>query len=145
MGKWLLLAALALPAAARAEPLKLPDPAITPPPAPGWTDTVPYAPTQPADPMARYAGWGMRATIQGRSMDLGSLSAGWSADPAAGPRDIEAGYGWRRGGTDALVGYGQYDAGPKRDFAGADKLFQTYRPRDATGGVLGISLVLHGR
>lgn len=138
MVRWLLAVALALPVAAQADPLKLPEPVISPSAAES-TGTS-YAPQPPATATARYAGWGMRATIQGRSMDLDSLGAGWAPDPGAGPRDIEAGYDWRRGNADAVVGYGQFDLP-----GGGDKRLGSPRRHDGAGGVLGFSFVLRGR
>jgi hypothetical protein len=144
MGRWLLAAALALPLAARADPPQ-------PPPGPTIVTTQPaideahapaYAPQPPLDPTVSYTGWGLRASIQGRSLDLDSLSGGWSADSSAGPRDIEAGYGWRKGAADAMFGYGQYGPGAPGD---GGPHFEAERGHDGAGGVIGFSLVLHAR
>ncbi len=144
MVRRLLAAALALPVAAQADPLKLPPTAVVA--APSAEGASPsYAPQPPVDPTARYAGWGMRATIQGQSMDLDSPGGGWAYDPAAGPKDIEAGYDWRKGGADAVLGYGQFDHGAEKTPGGGDNHFDSLRRHDGADGVLGFSFVLHGR
>jgi hypothetical protein len=91
-------------------------------------------------------GWGLAATVRGRTMDLGARDDGWADDPRVPSRDIEAGYGWRGRAVSALVGYDQHDFGPTSR--------QTLGPawRDAgdphpagDSGVLGLSLVVHAR
>ena len=136
MVRWLLVTLLALPAAAQADPLRLPalDAASADAPA------ASYAPPPPASATARYSGWGMRATIQGQSMDLDQPAGGWAHDPGAGPKDIEAGYDWRGENADAVLGYGQFDLP-----GGGDKRFGSLRRHDGGGGVLGFSFVLRGR
>lgn len=143
MGRWLLAAALVLPLAARADPPRMVEPAdgAWQPPQP--TRAQSYAPQPPADATARYAGWGMRATIRGRSIDLNSLRAGWAQDPDASPADIEAGYGWRKGSADAVLGYGEFGSENSRD--GADSRLGSLRHPVGARGVLGFSFVLHGR
>ncbi len=88
-------------------------------------------------------GWGLSATVQGRTMDLGARDDGWAEDPRVQSRDIEAGYGWRGRTVSALVGYDQHDYGPKYEQA----IAPTWRdPNDphpiGSSGVLGLSLVV---
>jgi hypothetical protein len=127
----LVLAAIAatVPMAALAQP----DPAIYDVPAPHSDARLP-------------AGWGLSATIQGRTMDLRSRDDGWANDPRVASRDIEAGYGWRGRAVSALVGYDPHDYGPGNQ--------QSYGPawRNAdnshaagSSGVLGLNLVVHAR
>jgi hypothetical protein len=124
--------------------------------APGLAHADPAAGAQPSDAKT-YAvaaptagpghispGWGLYATMQGRSMDVSSRS--WSDDPNVQPRDVEAGYGWRSGGTTALIGYDQHDYGPKAPRAiGRGRRDPNEPPQVQGSGVLGFSLVLHGR
>ena len=81
---------------------------------PGWAAADPvYAVTSPSDHADHLgSGWGLYATLHGRSMDLSSHS--WADDPRVQPRDVEAGYGFRSGLASALIGYDQHDYGPKR-------------------------------
>jgi hypothetical protein len=135
MGKWLILAVLLLPIAARADPLYPPRPirhAIYPVPA--MTDVG-----------GASKGWGLYATVEGRSLDLRSRDLGWADDPSARSSDLEAGYGWRDGRASALIGYGQYDEGvdPVRRVTGA-AVYPAEARRDPSG-VIGLNLVLRSR
>jgi hypothetical protein len=111
-----------------------------------------YAVNPPASHGYIPEGWAMRATFKGRAMDLQSRD--WSADPHVQPNDVEAGYGWREGRTTALIGYESHDFGPRetQTFGVSQRPTQRALERDpnlpppVTGaGVLGFSLVLHGR
>jgi hypothetical protein len=89
-------------------------------------------------------GWGLSATVQGRTMDLGSRDDGWANDPRVQSRDIQAGYGWRGHAVSALVGYDQHDFGPTGQPA-AGPAWRNANSSSPTGGagVLGLSLVVH--
>ena len=137
MGKWLLVSALLMPAVAQAGPHPFAPPADR-------TEPASYAVEAPAAHGHISSGWGLYATLRGRSMDLASRD--WAEDPRVQPRDVEAGYGWRDGKTTALIGYDQHDYGPKY------QRMVSYTQRDPnepppvnSAGVLGFSLVLHGR
>jgi len=137
MGKWLMAAALCAPMVAQADPN--PDRPMTDKPIP-----TAYAVNPPAAHGYIPDGWALRATFQGRAMDIGSRD--WSDDPHAQPRDIEAGYGWRDGRTTALIGYESHDYGPKpQQTARALERDPNQPPPVDSAGVLGFSLVLHGR
>jgi hypothetical protein len=107
-------------------------------------DTV-YAVKSPSDPAPQAgSGWGLYATLHGRSMDLNSHS--WADDPRVQPRDVEAGYGFRSGMASALIGYDQHDFGPKAPHAIAPGARDPNEPPTVqSGGVLGVSFVLHAR
>ena len=155
MRAWLLIPAVLTAPVARGDPLNLTAPAApttsapsaSGPAAPATTGrgAADYAPPPLAAPTVRYDGWGMRATIAGRSMDLDAPLSGWASDPAAGPKDIQAGYAWRSGGADAVLGYGQFDLGAKGDPGGDTSRFDALRRHGGADGVLGFSFVLHGR
>ena len=137
MGKWLMAAALCVPMVAQADPN--PDRPTADKPVP-----TAYAVAAPAAHGYIPDGWALRATFRGRAMDLGSRD--WSDDPHAQPRDIEAGYGWRDGRATALIGYESHDFGPKlQQTAHALERNPNQPPPVASPGVLGFSLVLHGR
>ena len=124
----LVLAALAatIPFSARAEPAAT----VYDVPAPQSHASIPN-------------GWGLAATVQGRSMDLGARDDGWAADPRVQSRDIEAGYGWRGHTVSAVVGYDQHDYGPKYEQAIAPGWRDPDDPHPIGGsGVLGLSLVV---
>jgi len=127
----LVLAAIAaaVPLAARAQPAD----AVYDVPAPQSHARVPD-------------GWGLSATLQGRSMDLGARDDGWAEDPRVQSRDIEAGYGWRGQAVSALVGYDQHDFGPnnQQGYGPAWRNADNTRPGGGAG-VLGLSLVVRAR
>jgi hypothetical protein len=102
-----------------------------------------YSVTQPSQPSHLTQGWGLFATISGRSTDLDSLHLQWSDDPRVQPHDVEAGYGWRKGAATALVGYEEHDFGPKYDAASVQGLREPNAHRVGGSGVLGLSVVLH--
>jgi hypothetical protein len=134
MGKWLIVAAILAPTIAQAGPA---------PPTEQPVQTA-YSVKPPAARGYIPDGWAMRATFQGRAMDMQSRD--WSEDPHAQPRDIEAGYGWRDGRTTALIGYEAHDYGPKPEqTARALERDPNQPPPVESAGVLGFSLVLHGR
>ena len=79
-------------------------------------------------------GWGLFAVVRGRSMNLYARS-GWTDDRDAGPDQMEAGYGWRRSGLSAIIGYVQPDYG---------------RPdgvpiRHGPSGIVGLNFTLYSR
>ena len=127
MRRLLLSAALAAcPLAARA--------------APPAADPVTYDVPQPTAHGRLAEGWGVFATLKGRSMDLDSHD--WSDDPRVQAHDVEAGYGWRSGGATAVIGYEAHDFGPKAPTTAQERQDRdVHRFRDS--GVLGFSLVLH--
>ena len=89
-------------------------------------------------------GWGLSATVQGRTMDLRSRDDGWAEDPRVQSRDVVAGYGWRGHAVSALVGYDQHDFGPSNQQAyGPAWRNADNSPRVGGSGVLGLSLVVH--
>jgi hypothetical protein len=137
MGKWLMAAAMLAPTISQAGPN--PAPRATEQPTP-----TAYAVAAPATHGYIPDGWALRATFRGRAMDLGSRD--WSDDPHAQPRDIEAGYGWRDGRTTALIGFESHDYGPKpAQTARALERDPNQPPPVDSAGVLGFSLVVHGR
>jgi hypothetical protein len=88
-------------------------------------------------------GWGLSATMQGRTMDLRDRGDGWAEDPRVQSRDIEAGYGWRGRTVSAVVGYDQHDYGPKYEQAIAPGWRDPNDPHPVgSSGVLGLSLVV---
>lgn len=129
----LVLAAIAatLPPAARAQP------AAAVYDVPAYSVPAPQSHARPPD------GWGLAATVHGRSMDLGSRDDGWADDPRVPSRDIEAGYGWRGAAVSALVGYDQHDFGPTKPSYGPAWRDGGNPHPAGSGGVLGLSLVVH--
>jgi hypothetical protein len=91
-------------------------------------------------------GWGLYATMQGRSMDLSSNDHAWTQDPRVQSHDVEAGYGWRSGGTSAVIGYDQHDYAPKYQAAIGRGGWRDPNapPVPGDSGVLGFSLTMHG-
>jgi hypothetical protein len=88
-------------------------------------------------------GWGLSATVRGRTLDLGSRDDGWADNPGVPTRDIEAGYGWRGPAVSALVGYDQHDFGPTGQPTGGPA-WRAGDPHQARrSGVLGLNLVVH--
>lgn len=100
-------------------------------------------PAQPVDHAQLSQGWGLFATMSGRSMDIGSRDFQWSDDRSVQPHDVEAGYGWRKGATTAVIGYEEHDFGPKYDAASIPDVRDPDAHRVGSSGVLGLSLVLH--
>jgi hypothetical protein len=90
-------------------------------------------------------GWGWRARLEGRWLDLRARNLDWADDPATPAKEVEAGFQWRRGPASAVVGYSQYDGGADRDPALWDRLIPGDRKSVSDPGVLGLSLVLHSR
>jgi hypothetical protein len=127
LGALAALPLAALPLAARADP-----------------QPVTYdVPAQPADHGHLSQGWGLFATLGGQSMDIGARDFQWSEDPTVQPHDVEAGYGWRRGATTAVIGYEEHDFGPKYDAASVRDMKDPDAHRVSSSGVLGLSLILH--
>ncbi|HVN00608.1 MAG TPA: hypothetical protein VMT68_10375 [Caulobacteraceae bacterium] len=117
------------------------------PATPAGAATPAYAVQPPAASHGRLsAGWGLYATWQGRSTDLGVSGMDWADDPRVQPNEVEAGYGWRGGRAAALVGFEQHDYGPKapRPLGRASR-DPNEAPNVQSSGVLGFSVVLHGR
>jgi hypothetical protein len=135
MKRWLaVMAASFVPAAVCAEPASSSASAQDRPPAD-------YAPQPLTTSMSSPTGWGLRATIRGRSMDLGSPGSGWAADPGAGPKDIEAGYEWRDANKSAVIGFSQFDSsGGWNDLNAGDS-----RLHWGSQGVLGVGLTMKAR
>jgi hypothetical protein len=104
---------------------------------------VTYDVPQPAEHARLAQGWGLFATISGRSMDIGERDFQWSDDPSVQARDVEAGYGWRKGAATAVIGYEEHDFGPKYQAETSPGLKDPDAHRIGGGGVLGLSLVLH--
>jgi hypothetical protein len=104
---------------------------------------ITYDVPQPADHARLSQGWGLFATMNGRSTDIGARDMQWSDDPGVQPHDVEAGYGWRKGAATAVFGYDEHDFGPKYDAASVRDMKDPDAPRVGDSGVLGLSLVLH--
>jgi len=102
-----------------------------------------YAVPPPASHGSLPAGWGLYATLHGRTTDL-QEGDGWTDDPRVQARDIEAGYGWHGEHTSAVIGYDQHDYGPKYDAPLPATARSPGDPREVgSSGVLGLSLVMH--
>lgn len=104
---------------------------------------VTYSVPPPTEGSHLSQGWGLFATISGRSTDLDSLHLQWSDDPRVQRHDVEAGYGWREGSATALIGYEQHDFGPKYDAVSVPGPREPDSHRVGGSGVLGLSVVLH--
>lgn len=104
---------------------------------------VTYDVAAPSESAHLSQGWGLFATISGRSTDLDSLHLQWSDDPRVQGHDVEAGYGWRQGATTAVIGYEEHDYGPKYDAPPLRNDLDPDAHRIGSSGVLGLSLVLH--
>ncbi|MGH6971284.1 MAG: hypothetical protein ACREEQ_06700 [Caulobacteraceae bacterium] len=136
MGRWAIAVVFWLPFAAHADPS-----------APSWTPTQPltpsdtfYHPSPSAGPAP--SGWGLRATWRGRSWDLASLDLQGDRDPVLGPKDEEAGLGWRGAASSTLIGYSRHDLG----FAAPAANFAFGRgPAWRNPGVIGLSFTLRTR
>jgi hypothetical protein len=142
MGKWLRVSALLIPLAAPTAASAGPGPTL---PSNEPTVQTAYPVEAPVATVRRLGdGWGLYATLQGRSMDLGARD--WAENPHTQARDVEAGYGWRAGNTTALIGYDQHDYGPRLQRTGSHTQRDPNEPPPVNSpGVLGFSLVLHGR
>ena len=105
---------------------------------------VTYDVPQPAEHARLSQGWGLFATLNGRSTDVGAHDLQWADDPGVQPHDVEAGYGWRKGAATAVIGYDEHYFGPKYDAASVPDVRDPDAHRvGGAGGVLGLSLVLH--
>jgi hypothetical protein len=90
-------------------------------------------------------GWGVFATVQGRSIDIRSRDLGWSDDPHTRAGDIEAGFGWRRDRVSAVLGYQQIDFGYRSDPAPGQDPKNQPGAHWGGGGVLGLGFALRSR
>lgn len=128
-----MAALAALPAVAHA------DPAPT---------VAPSAITYSVPPLSEHGtmpqGWGMFATLNGRSTDLGARDFQWSDDPHVQSHDVEAGYGWRSGSATAVIGYEDHDFGRTEEATAQERQDRDVHRFGGGSGVLGLSLVLHG-
>jgi hypothetical protein len=141
MGRWLLAAAMIAPSVADANP-------GPPAPASAKASDTAYAVDEPVAHNHLSDGWGLYATLGGRSMDVSTLHVsqlGWADDPRVQRNDVEAGYGWRRGGASALIGFDQHDYGPKPLDVPRRERDPNEPPAVSSDGVLGLSFVLRGR
>jgi hypothetical protein len=104
-----------------------------------------YAP-RPVEPGgAPGNGWGLRASLDGRWVDLRSRSLAWADDPGVPAKDVQAGVEWRHGEAAAVLGYGQFDTGVDKDPSQWDRLIPQDRTLPGDPGVLGLSLVVRSR
>lgn len=135
-GASLGLAALtALPTVVRADP----DRTATLP-----ASQITYDVTQPSSHGTTPQGWGMFATMNGRSTDLGARDFQWSDNPHVQAHDVEAGYGWRSGSATAVIGYADHDFGRSEQATAQERQDRDVHRFNGGSGVLGLSLVLHG-
>jgi hypothetical protein len=117
-------------------------------PAPATTAVAPSAITYSVPPPSEHGtmpqGWGMFATLNGRSTDLGARDFQWSDDPHVQAHDVEAGYGWRSGSATAVIGYEDHDFGRSEAATAQERQDRDVHRFGGGSGVLGLSLVLHG-
>ena len=113
MRGWFVLAVLAAtPLVALADPSR--SGGSAPPPAAAAQDNR-FAPLYQAFPPrplfdAPDVGLGVRLTRGGEPVSLSDLSAGRGRGR---PLEMEAGYLWKTGGSEAVLGYSQFDLGPR--------------------------------
>ena len=132
MRSWAILVMAAMaPAMALAEPAAQPDRT--------YTAALPQA-AATHEP----SGWGVYATLHGRTLDLQSQDTGWADDPDLRGGDIEAGVGWRGQRASALVGFVQRDLGRPDWAAAVDPRRRGWLAHD-TSDVLGFSVSLRSR
>jgi hypothetical protein len=105
---------------------------------------VTYDVTQPTEHGRLSQGWGLFATMSGRSMDIGARDFQWSDDHSVQPHDVEAGYGWRKGAATAVLGYEDHDFGRTEVATAQERQDRDVHRFSSGSGVLGLSLVLHG-
>jgi|SRR5580658_4055741 hypothetical protein len=84
-------------------------------------------------------GWGTSASFNGQSVDLRDVGGGWSDETAFGPKDSAAGYGWRSGGSTAMVGYSNRDLGAPPYSRTLDL---THQVKDESRSILGLTFVM---
>jgi hypothetical protein len=106
--------------------------------------TVTYDVPAPSTHGTMPQGWGMFATLNGRSTDLGARDFQWSDDPHVQAHDVEAGYGWRSGSATAVIGYQDHDFGRSEQTTAQERQDRDVHRFSGGSGVLGLSLVLHG-
>lgn len=107
--------------------------------------TVTYDVPAPTQHGTMPQGWGMFATLNGRSTDLGARDFQWADDRRVQAHDVEAGYGWRSGAATAVIGYEDHDFGRTEDATAQERQDRDVHRFSGGSGVLGLSLVLHGR
>jgi hypothetical protein len=139
MFKIALVSLVLLPLAARA------DPTIGPRLDPTPIQHAYEAPPPDDSTGARASGWGLRASVNGRWVDLRTRSLDWATDSDVPASDVQAGVEWRRGGAAAVLGYGQFDTGVDKDPRQWDRLIPQDRTLPGDPGVLGLNLVLRSR
>jgi hypothetical protein len=84
-------------------------------------------------------GWGTSASFNGQSVDLRDIGGGWGSETAFGPKDSAAGYGWRSGGSTAMVGYSDIDYGAP---SYSRTLDLTHEVHDQSRSILGLTFVM---
>jgi len=90
-------------------------------------------------------GWGVYATVQGRSMGLRSRGDGWVDDPQVSSGDVQAGFGWRRNRMSTVLGYQEIDFGQRLfQGPGVDPM-NTGKPGEDSIGVIGLGFSLRSR
>ena len=117
------------------------DPAAAPTIAPS---AITYDVPRPSEHGTMPQGWGMFATLNGRSTDLGARDFQWADDPHVQAHDVEAGYGWRSGSATAIIGYEDHDFGRSEQATAQERQDRDVHRFRGGSGVLGLSLVLHG-
>ena len=134
----LTVAPLCIPACAQAAPQTLPVAS------PAAASSVTYDVPAPSAHGTMPQGWGMFATLNGRSTDLAARDFQWADDPRVQAHDVEAGYGWRNGAATAVIGYEDHDFGRTEDATAQERQDRDVHRFSSGSGVLGLSLVLHG-
>jgi len=103
-----------------------------------------YSVLAPADKGgAAPSGWGLFASMRGQSLNIRSPDSGWADDNYVRKGDVEAGFGWRRNGASALVGYQQADFGPNEDYAPTFGPHRSAHESHDDVGVIGLGFALH--
>jgi hypothetical protein len=113
-------------------------------PQPAPANAVTYDVAQPADHGRLEQGWGLFATLNGRSTDIWARDLQWSDDPHVQAHDVEAGYGWRSHGATAVIGYAEHDFGRAEDTTAQERQDRDVHRFSGGSGVIGLNLVLHG-
>jgi hypothetical protein len=92
----------------------------------------------PAATGAPSRGWGVYATVHGRSLDLRARGQGWVDDPRTRPGDVQAGLGWRGDHFSTVVGYQEVDYGRQSALGPGVDPMNTGRDHESSQGVLGL-------
>jgi hypothetical protein len=141
------LAAASAPAASGSSVLgiRLQISLATPPTGGAQPRFAPLAPTDLPGDTAR-SGWGLFATMPGHSLAITGVQMSWTPDANARPHEVQAGYGWRNAQLQTVIGYAQYDLGPRslRYHPGTSETLHA-QPREETIGVLGLGLRMRTR